>query len=220
MMNKKHGLCCIILGAMLLIAALSLVFYNSQQNKKSGEAAQNVLAKLKEAIPEPAAGTEPAFTFPENDLFSEYETETTAQDVPIEDETMMVDENGYIGYIALPDLGIELPVMSQWSYPNLKIAPCRYKGTLEGRDLIVAAHNYNSHFGRLKEYSGGELIYFTSVDGTVRTYEIIQIEEINGRDIEAMDFGSGDSWDLTLFTCTLGGQSRVTVRAVEITGDM
>ncbi|MBP3379531.1 MAG: sortase [Ruminococcus sp.] len=217
-MNKKHGLCCIILGAMLLIAALSLVFYNSQQNKKSGEAAQEVLTKLKDAIPEPAVTDQPAFTFPENDLFSEYETETTAQDIPVEDETMMVDENGYIGYITLPDLGIELPVMSQWSYPDLKISPCRYKGTLGGGDLIVAAHNYNSHFGRLKEYSGGETIYFTAADGTVRKYEIVQIEEINGRDIEAMDFGSGENWDLTLFTCTLGGQSRVTVRAVEIKG--
>lgn len=215
-MNKKHGMCCIILGAMLLIAALSLVFYNSQQNKKSGEAAQEVLTKLKDEIPETSESIQPEYTFPENDLFSEYETVTTSWDVPVEDETVMVDENGYIGYITLPDLGIELPVMSQWSYPNLRIAPCRYKGTLEGGDLIIAAHNYNTHFGGLKEYCGGEIIYFTAANGTVRTYEITQIQEINGKDIEAMDFGSDDDWDLTLFTCTLGGQSRVTVRAVEV----
>lgn len=218
-MNKKHGSCCIILGAMLLISALSLVFYNLQQNKKSGEAAQETLTKLKEMIPEPVTTVQPEFTFPENDLFSEYETETIAQEVPVEDETMTVDGAGYIGYITLPDLGIELPVMSQWSYPDLKISPCRYKGTIEGGDLIVAAHNYSSHFGRLKEYSGGELIYFTAADGTVHTYEVIQLEEISGRDIEAMDLGSDENWDLTLFTCTLGGQSRVTVRAAEVMGD-
>lgn len=218
-MNKKHGACCVILGAMLMISALSLVIYNSHQDKKSGEAAQEALTKLKEIIPEPAATVQPEFTFPENDLFSEYKTETAVQDVPVEDETMTVDGAGYIGYITLPDLGIELPVRSQWSYPDLKISPCRYKGTVDGGDLIIAAHNYNSHFGRLKEYSGGETIYFTAADGAVHTYEVIQLEEISGREIEAMDFGSDESWDLTLFTCTLGGQSRVTVRAAEIKED-
>lgn len=211
-MNKKHGMCCIFLGAALLIAALSLVFYNSNENKKSGQAAMTVLSQLKSEIPEPPS--EPMTTaIKENDIYAEYATEAVTD---IQDTTMMVDEHGYIGIISLPDLNIELPVMSEWSYPNLKISPCRYKGSAISGDMIVAAHNYRSHFGRLSEFGGGETIIFKSVDGTVRTYEVTQITEINGRDIDAMDFGSADSWDLTLFTCTLGGQSRVTIRAVEI----
>lgn len=35
----------------------------------------------------------------------------------IEMPTAEVDECGYIGYISIPSLGIELPVMSEWSYP-------------------------------------------------------------------------------------------------------
>lgn len=210
-MNKKHGLFCIFLGTALLIAALSLVFYNSQEDKKSGKAAMEVLSELKENIPEPPTEAL-AETATGDDIYSEYNIEPQTA---VQDTTMTVDEHGYIGIISIPDLGLELPVMSDWSYPNLKISPCRYKGSVFSGDMIIAAHNYRSHFGRLSELSGGETIVFTAADGRVYNYEVSQITELDGKDIEGMDFGSADSWDLTLFTCTLGGRSRVTVRAVE-----
>lgn len=212
-MKKTHGLCCILLGAILLIAALSLVLYNTNENKESGEVANNILSELKSVIPETTTST--TITTMENDLFAYYaQFETTTVPI-IEEPTMEIDSGIYIGIIELPVLGLELPVMSEWSYPNLKLSPCRYKGTVADKNIIIAAHNYNSHFGRLKELYGGEEIIFTDANGYPHYYEVSQITEINGKDIESMDFGSDDSWDLTLFTCTLSGQSRVTVRAVE-----
>ena len=50
-MKKTHGLCCILLGAALLIAALSLVLYNMNENKKGGEAANSILNELKIGMP-------------------------------------------------------------------------------------------------------------------------------------------------------------------------
>lgn len=212
-MKKAHGVCCILLGAILLIAALSLVLYNTEENKKSGEAAKSILSELKMEMP--ATTTATVASTMENDLFvyySQFETTT----VPVfEEATREIDGNIYIGIISIPVLGIELPVMSEWNYPNLKISPCRYKGTVAAGDIIIAAHNYDSHFGRLKSLYVNDEIIFTDVNGYPHYYEVSQITEINGRDIESMDFGSADSWDLTLFTCTLGGQSRVTIRAVE-----
>ena len=43
----------------------------------------------------------------------------------------------------------------------------------------------------------------------------MSMEELPGTAVEQMQFGDADDWDLTLFTCTLGGRSRVTVRAVK-----
>ena len=213
-MNKKHGLFCVVLGAALLIAALSLVVYNSMENKKSGEAAQSVLEELVEIIPPPP--TEPATeAVTAGNIFQEYENVTEPTEKKSE-PTIVVADNGYIGIISIPVLDLELPVMSQWSYPNLNIAPCRYKGSVYDGDIIIAAHNYRSHFGRLSELGGGESFTFTEADGTIHNYEITEIIQLDGGDIEGMDFGSADSWDITLFTCTLGGQSRVTVRAVKI----
>lgn len=212
-MNKKHGLICVVLGTALLIAALSLVFYNKNENKKSGEAAQSVLSELAEKIPPPP--TEPVTEIPTaGDILAEYDIEPATE--AKEENTIVIAENGYIGIVSIPDLQLDLPVMSDWSYPKLNISPCRYKGSIAEGDIIIAAHNYWSHFGRLSELGGGETLIFTEADGTVHTYEITEIIQLDGRDIEGMEFGSADSWDITLFTCTLGGQSRVTVRAVEV----
>ena len=40
-------------------------------------------------------------------------------------EMTVTELNGwdYIGYLSIPSIGLELPVMSQWSYAGLKIAP-------------------------------------------------------------------------------------------------
>ena len=76
-------------------------------------------------------------------------------------------------------------------------------------DLIIAAHNYTRHFGNLKNLEPGDRIIFTDVDGNVFSYEVILRETLMPTAIEEME--SGD-WDLTLFTCTIGGAYRVTVR--------
>ena len=115
----------------------------------------------------------------------------------------------YIGILRIPALELELPVISEWSYPRLKIAPCRYTGSAYQDDLIIAAHNYNSHFGNLKNLREGDTATLTDMDGNVFTYEMAELEILQPTDIEGMDSGE---WDLTLFTCTIGGSSRVTAR--------
>lgn len=196
-----------IMGTMLLLAALFLIMSNIHQDNESGEIADQVMVELKETIRDNSEN----HTDPPEEEDSEIKEEEAVEETLIE-----IDGNTYIGFISIPELSLELPVMSEWNYDNLKISPCRYKGTAAGGDLIIAAHNYQSHFGRLKEIYNGLKINFTDGDGRVREYEIQQVETIDGQDIAAMEFGSVDTWDLTLFTCTIGGVSRVTVRAAEV----
>lgn len=115
----------------------------------------------------------------------------------------------YIGLLGIPALELELPIISQWSYPNLKTAPCRYKGSAYTDDLILCGHNFPSHFGNLKNLSEGDMVTFTDMAGNEFTYQVVERETLMPTAIEEME--SGD-WDLTLFTCTVGGKSRVTVR--------
>ena len=58
-----------------------------------------------------------------------------------------------------------------------------------------------------------DLIIFTDIYGREFTFEAIQTDLINGTDIDSM-LSNSDDWDLTLFTCTWSGWSRVAVRAV------
>ncbi len=201
-MKSKVGLSVIVLGVLLVFAAAGLVLYNVSEDKKSGDAAQSVLETLKEQIVPVEDETE---FFEGADLFSEYETEEELP--PIE-----IDGEFYIGYISMPSIGIELPVMDSWSYDKLKTAPCRYSGSVLENDIVIAAHNYSSHFGGIESLSSGDEINLIATDGRIFRYEVVNTEIVSGKDISAME--PDDSWDLTLFTCTLSGQSRVTVRAV------
>ena len=56
---------------------------------------------------------------------------------------------------------------------------------------------------------------FTDVDGNMFGYEVIELETLSPFAIEEM---TGGNWDLTLFTCTVGGQYRVTIRCVLANG--
>ncbi|MBR4101710.1 MAG: sortase [Oscillospiraceae bacterium] len=224
-MKKTHAWCLIVIGAMLLIAALLLIVYNMRQDEGSGKESALILSDLRQHISQQQ--TEPPTTEPDlmqyiptNDLFSEYATEETQETTepadPLEDPVVEIDGSQYIGIISIPCLSVELPVMKDWSYPKLRRAPCRYQGNAVTGDLIIAAHNFRSHFGNIQSLNSGDQIVFLNADGEKYIYEVIQTDMVGGRDIPSMLAGSQDGWDLTLFTCTLSGQTRVAVRAVLI----
>ena len=101
------------------------------------------------------------------------------------------------------------PIFFLWSYPKLKIAPCRYSGSAYTGNLVIAAHNYRTHFGLLEGLAPGAQVKFTDVEGNVFSYEIAEIVILEPTAIEEL---LSDEWNLTLFTCTYGGQARVAVR--------
>lgn len=211
-MKNKIWIISVAVGALLLLSALGLCLFNLYEDNKAFESSQAVMDELKELIPETTAETTtlpPDMTEP--DLFAEYETPAEAPADEI--STLNVRGNDYCGFITLPTLNIELPVMNNWSYPNLKIAPCRYSGYARDNNLIIAAHNYSSHFGQINSLSQGDEVWFTDADGKVYFYKVQYSEIIDGYDVDYMFSGQSNEWDLTLFTCTLGGQSRVTIRA-------
>lgn len=113
------------------------------------------------------------------------------------------------GTLTIGKLDIMLPVLAQWSEYGLTQAPCRYTGSAQTCDMIIAGHNYNSHFGRLKELSYGDTVEFTDSIGKRYIYYVKEITTLDGTAVSDMKAGE---WDLTLFTCTKGGKQRVTIR--------
>ena len=109
--------------------------------------------------------------------------------------------------------GLKLPVISEWSDAKLKKAPCRYSGSAYLKNMIIAGHNYRTHFSGIKRLNPGDSVVFTDADGNVFSYEVTEIETVGGYDIEKMEDGD---WDLTLFTCTNKGKARAAVRCREI----
>ena len=198
----KRGALWIRLGLLLIAAALFLSAYNEMASHEARNSAQQVIEQLCETLPtESTAGTE-APAVPEYLL-------DAGREMPVQ----TINGRDYIGVLSIPSLELELPVISQWDYPALKVAPCRYSGSLYQDNLIICAHNYASHFGKLKTLQPGDTVQFTDMDENVVTFRMVERETLGPTDVEGMEAGD---WDLTLFTCTVGGQTRVTVRFVRV----
>ena len=120
-----------------------------------------------------------------------------------------IDGQSYIGVLDIPALDLSLPIISTWSYPGLQIAPCRYSGSAYLENLVIAGHNYRSHFASLPQLQPGDAVTFTDMDGTVFRYKVDSLETLSPYAISDMTSGG---WPLTLFTCTVGGQSRLAIR--------
>lgn len=214
-MGNNGGRWMLNLGLLLIAAALYLSIYNLNEARQASRSAVDVIGQLSQTLPtapeEPEAAEAGTGEPEEAEESQEVELPEYLRDPDREMPAKTVNGQEYIGVLEIPALELELPIISQWSYPRLRIAPCRYSGSVYSGDLIIAAHNYSTHFGRLKTLAQGERVLFTDMEGTVFTYQVAALETLQPMATEEME--SGD-WDLTLFTCTVGGQSRVTVRCV------
>ena len=187
---------------LLLAAALCLGGYNLWETRQAGIRSAEILQEM-QGETEEAAETEPLPEYIRNPEMEMPETE--------------IEGNLYIGTLEIPALDVEVPVMSTWSYPQLRIAPCRYQGSAYLDNLIICAHNYDVHFGGLKHLEPGDAVAFTDAEGNVFSYQVETTEILEPTDIEKMESGG---WDLTLFTCTIGGEYRVTVRCEKTNKNM
>lgn len=128
--------------------------------------------------------------------------------------SLLVSGDEFCGYVVIEKIGVELPVFDDWDYNRLLEAPCRYRGSVETGDMIIVAHNYKSHFGNLKELQIGDEIVFFDAAGTKHPYVVSELAILDGTAVDDMEEGN---WDFTLFTCTVGGKQRVTVRCKSAT---
>lgn len=114
----------------------------------------------------------------------------------------------WLGRLRIPTLELELPIFAQWSYENLKTAPCRYCGSPANDDLVLLAHNYRSHFGPIRRLSPGDEVIFEDLSGTVYAYRVAEVETVSA---DALAEVTAGTHALTLITCTYGGKTRVVV---------
>lgn len=178
-MKNKKGVIFLVFGSLLILVSGMLCAFNIAEDNRAGKQSAQIVKQL--------------------------QTEQTNSG----DEIIVEDVGTFCGRIIIEKIDIELPVFKDWNYTKLKTAPCRYTGSIENSDMIIAAHNYKSHFGKLNQLNSGDTVVFVDANGTEHKYTVEQITELDGTNVE--DMKSGD-YGLTLFTCTKGGKQRVTVR--------
>ena len=210
--KSRFGTLLIVLGVLLLAGAAALVIFNKWQSMVAERESAAILEEMEAAMQEEHLHPE------------EYIPEGNAEEADLNMPTVEIDGYEYIGRITIPCISIDLPVMAEWDDARLWINPCRYTGNYKTDDMVICAHNLDSHFGGLLGIGIGEKVTFTAVDGTVYHYIISNRETVQPTSIDEMiqnmnnakEEGGLEDWDLTLFTCHLGGQTRCAVRCLRV----
>lgn len=207
-MRSKLGILCMLLGVALVLCALSLIVNNEQEDQEAEVFAEQLLPLIREEISAAQQASPTEQTLPQENI---------PDDLLNPEDLIMTEKviNGYayIGYLSVPELDLELPIMSGWDSRRLQISPCRFTGTLKGEDLVIMAHNYQSHFGRLSKLTEGSEVRFTDMDGIVWNFTVAALDILPAEAVEEMTAGE---YDLTLFTCAANRTQRVTVRCNQV----
>lgn len=193
------------IGILAIIAGLGLAAYNVYDSWRAKQASQKII----DEIPD----------IPEEDipLYKQYPDMLMP--------AVEIDGYRYIAVLEIPSIHLKLPVMEEWDYKRLKIAPCRYSGSAYTRDMVIAGHNYRSHFSKIKWLDPGTEVILHDMAGNTFHYKIEWTEIIHPLDVSDMKDRIKEDpedkkktidagWDLTLFTCTTGGSTRFTARCV------
>ena len=174
-----------VIGALLVVCSIALLCYNNYLDKKASIKSQEVMQPLINLI--------------DDDKDSWKGKELTEKEV---------DGNMYVGFVSIPKLNLDLPVLSRWETTTSRIAPSRYSGNAETDDLVLAAHSYRYHFGFIGKLRPNDKIIFKDMDGRVYLYEVKSVEYVYPtQKQEVMEAG----YDLTLYTCTYSATKRIVV---------
>ncbi len=210
------------IGLLLIAAAAGMSGWNIYEDRQAGVSADELLKVYVESVEETQERTTAEENQPvkadepekETEVLTEEtgESQDTEQTEESEDHSVRYSGENLYGVLSVPTLNLVLPVQKDWSYPKLRQTPCRYYGSVEDENLVVCAHNYSSHFGKLKNLRIGDAITFSDEAGENHTYTVACVEVLQPTAVEEL---TQSEWDLSLVTCTKGGKTRFVVRCEE-----
>ena len=198
-MKSKTGWIILLAGLLCMMAALAVFLFNQNESHQAKTASAKIVAALSEQIAEEGEENHEE-TFP---------TDITDRTMP----EMTVDGERYAGILRIPELELELPVLAFFDYDSLQVTPCLYSGTIYRRNMVIGAHNFDAHFGRISALGIGSEVDFTDVENNTYRCRVVNLETLkpDQNDVLTEKAHEGD-WDITLFTCNYSGTERVTVR--------
>ncbi len=129
----------------------------------------------------------------------------------------LVREDGSIGTVDIPSLGISMKVWEGETNASMKKGLGHYSSTSAWSGNIgLCGHNRGAKYviGSIKNLTGGEIITYTTSLGT-RTYQVALVETISNDDWRYLQ--STPDNRITITTCLADHpESRICVQAVEV----
>lgn len=198
-MRSKKGYIILIAGLLCITAALALFVHNKLESHKAEESSRRVVASFEQNL-----GAEA-----KEEASQDFPNDNPDRQMPV----VTIEGDNYVGILTIPSLDLELPVMAYLDYDALQVSPCLYSGSVYRNDMVIGAHNYDSHFGSISSIGLGAGVSFTDAENNKYYYDVINIETLRPDQKEELTEKKNENdWDLSMFTCNFSGSERVTVR--------
>ena len=195
---------------LLILAALWLTLSNIRTDNEAGTRNEELIARITAAIPEKEEVPEgQGWSVPTESFYTNTATDPAGEP---EMPAVIVDGLEYIGILTIPKLGLELCVMESCDDELVNVAPGRFAGSAYENGFVIGGHNYVSHLGKIDRLREGDKVTFTDLDGNVFHYKVVGTEILDANQADEL---RSDEWGLSLFTCTLRGDRRITVRCLK-----
>lgn len=180
------GILMIIIGAVIVISALSMRYEANKTQKIMIEDFKKNIQKVDEQI-------------------GVSENIKIADKKSLDNKKSSEDKKGTIGIISIPKIELNVALSEGVDASILKYAVGHFKGTpMPGNkgNFCVAGHRsytYNQYFNRLDELEIGDKIIVTTMDGEFH-YEVYEIKVVKPEEISVLD--NTERAEITLVTCT------------------
>jgi sortase A len=205
--KSKLGIIFMILAVVAILIGGILLIYNNKEENRVKTLNENIVTEFEKEMEQYSELNEDGQV--DKDLsWLDYNNSTGTE------YSKNVDGTTYIGILYFPSISnLAVPVIDNCTDSNLKLSACRYSGSINENNMVVAGHSYKSIFGKLSSnLADGDIIYFKSLAGNIYKYKLDNVEYLLPTDVKEMQ--SGD-WDFTVFTCSYDNQKRVAYRFTE-----
>lgn len=219
------------LSVLLVCLLFSYYIYAEYDRSKSEEVSKEILQGIEIVNNKPIQKQEDATVKKydgiivvaiEDDEEDDAQIIETTQQVP---EAVEYTTSAGVSYsvesvVNIPRLGINYPVISEWSDELLKISVNKYWGPKpnEVGNYCIVGHNYKSGkmFGNLPAITNGDIIELTDMTGRTIKYSVYDRYQVDPTDTACTSQLTGGKKELTLITCKEYGQQRLVVKAREV----
>lgn len=176
-LSGKLPLICILLGAVLILCAVSLAVYTEISGDRAQENTARILERAQALLPE------------------------TVDHVPQERgnnsmASMEIDGVNVAGILEVPHYGRVLPLGAIWDTGLVASMPCRFTGSIYDGSLIIGAVGEQGQMEFAAQLEVGAEIRLTDMEGGRYTYRVAAIHHAQHATLEKLQ--SGD-FPLTIF---------------------
>ena len=154
------------------------------------------------------------------DVQQESQNELSVLKVENVDMPKQIQGYNVIGEIEIPKINLKRYILEYFTMAAMDVSITRFwgNGINQPGNFSIIGHNYKGMFKDLKDLEIGDQFTLTSINGDVCNYVIYDIFIVEPDNVSCIDDSLNGKREVTLITCTVGGEKRLILKGKEQIG--